>query len=165
MRYAVIFLCAAAILAVNTQTAGAESPVIHTGSKVAFDYTLTVDGKMMDSSEGKGPINYVQGDGRLIVGLAKALEGMRAGEEKTVTVPPAEAYGTMDPKAVREVPRSSLPTDREVKVGMMLQAKDAKGGTLITRVAEIRKDTVLMDFNHPLAGKTLIFKVKIVSVT
>lgn len=142
----------------------AANVAIKDGSKVAFDYTLTVDGKVVDSSEGKGPLEYTQGEGKLIPGLTKQLAGMCVGDEKTVTVLPQEAYGPSNPAAFREVPVSSLPKDAKPQIGMMLQATSDNGRAFPVRIAEIKKDTVVMDFNHPLAGKTLTFKVKIVSV-
>jgi FKBP-type peptidyl-prolyl cis-trans isomerase 2 len=142
----------------------ADDVVIKNGSKVAFDYTLTVDGKVADTSAGKKPLEYVQGDGKLIPALTKKLEGMRAGEEKTIVLPPEEAYGKVNPDAKREVPKTALPQNTELKPGMTMQARDAKGNVFMTKIAEVKKDSVIMDMNHPLAGKTLTFKIKIVSI-
>jgi len=138
---------------------------IKDGSKVAFDYTLTVDGKVMDTSEGRKPMEFTEGDGKIIPGLAKQLIGMRKGEEKTITVAPQEAYGNIDPAAIKEVPLSSFPADIKPQAGMTLAAKSPKGETFPVKVAEVKKDSLMIDFNHPLAGKTLTFKVKVVSVT
>lgn len=164
MKYLTMFLCAALVLSCNQGEALAASAAIHNGSKVAFDYTLTVDGNVMDSSQGRGPLEYTQGDGKLIAGLTKQLEGMSAGEERTIVLSPAEAYGEPDPRALKEVPISTLPPGIQPKAGMPLQGKDANGNVFIAKIRDVKKDTVMMDFNHPLAGKTLTFKVKIVSV-
>ena len=137
---------------------------IQKGKQVTFDYTLTVDGKVIDSSSGKKPLEYTQGDGKLISGLARQLEGMRAGDERTIVVSPEEAYGKIDPAASQEVPLSALPPNVKPEVGMTLQAQDPNGGMLLMRIAQIKKDTAVMDLNHPLAGKKLTFNVKILSV-
>ncbi|MBN2452868.1 MAG: peptidylprolyl isomerase [Candidatus Omnitrophica bacterium] len=137
---------------------------IEDGSKVAFDYTLIVDGKIADSSEGRGPLEYTQGDGKLIPGLTRQLVGMKAGDEKTVEVKPEEGYGLPDPSAVREIPFSAVPSDIKPEVGMILQMQDQAGRLLPAKVTEMKKDSIMIDLNHPMAGKTLVFKVKIVSV-
>jgi len=145
------------------QTKG-DSMAITEGSKVKFDYVLKVDGNVMDSSEGIEPLEYVQGDGGIIPGLAKQLDGMKAGDEKDVTVEANEAYGDVDPAAFKEVPRTQLPEGMEPEPGMMLQARGPDGRPFPVKIAEVKDAVVVMDFNHPLAGKTLDFHVKIVSV-
>lgn len=140
-----------------------EDVTIQKGGQVSFDYTLTVDGEVVDSSEGKEPLQYTHGEGKIIPGLSKQLEGMRVGEEKKVEVLPEEAYGQMNPDAFQEVPRSTLPADLELQVGMMLQVSGPQG-TVPARVAELKESSIVLDFNHPLAGKALSFQVKIVSI-
>jgi len=164
MRGAILFLCIATILCVNAQGTKAESLTIQKGSKVAFEYMLTVDGKVVEDSHGKPPLEFTQGDGKVIPGLARQIEGMRAGEEKTIIVSPEEAYGTPNPTAIREVPLSSFPSGMQLKEGMLLQANDAGGRVFPAKVVRVKKDTAVMDFNHPFAGKTLTFNIKIVSV-
>ena len=149
---------------INTGEVRADDMTIHNGSKVAFDYTLTVDGQVADSSKTRGPLQYTQGDGRLIPGLTRQMEGMKAGDEKIIEVKPEEGYGTHNPAAIKEVPISSLPKDTKPAVGMALQGNDKNGRTFPVRIIEVKKDTVMIDLNHPLAGKTLLFNVKIVSV-
>lgn len=162
------FICAILItLVCFVSAAGAEEKAgaaIHKGSQIAFDYTLTVDGKVIESSKGRAPLKYTQGDGTMIPGLEKQLEGMKAGEEKKVEVKPEEAYGYPLSEAVKEVPLSSLPKGIKPEVGMVLEGADAKGRRFPARITEVKKDTVKIDLNHPLAGKTLLFDVKIVSV-
>ena len=142
----------------------AEDVVVAKGKTVTFDYTLTVDGTVVDSSQGKKPLEYVHGEGKLIPGLEKALEGLKVGEEKKVVVPPDQGYGQIDPKAVQEVDKSLMPKDPPVAVGMMMEMTDPNGNTFPAKVKEIKDKTVMMDFNHPLAGKELIFQIKIVSI-
>lgn len=163
MKYVYMLLAAILIMAWGVR-ANAENMTIHNGSKVAFDYTLTVDGKVLDTSQKRGPMEYTQGDGRLIPGLTRQLEGLRAGDEKMVEVKPEEGYGTVNPAAFKSVPLSALPAGVTPTVGMTFQTKDKNGQAMITRISEVKKDSVIMDFNHPLAGKTLLFTIKIVSV-
>lgn len=137
---------------------------IQKGSQVSFDYTLTVDGEVIDSSQGKEPFQYTHGEGKIIPGLSRQLEGLKVGDEKRIEIPPEEAYGAVNPKAFQEVARTQLPPDIEPKVGMQLQVGSSGGKIMIVKIAEVKGDTIVIDFNHPLAGKTLIFQVKIVSI-
>ena len=142
----------------------ATSPTIQKGSKVELEYTLTDDGgKVLDSNKGGTPLTFTQGERQLIPGLEKALDGMHVGEEKMVTVTPAEAYGEVDPTAVTEVPKESIPPDA-LKVGAELVARNRSGGQRMVRVKEIKENTVVIDLNHPLAGKALLFTVKVLGV-
>jgi len=148
----------------GTACAEGEKMAIQKGSKVAFQYKLTVDGQVIDSSKDGEPLNYTQGQGELIPGLENQLEGMHAGETKTVTVSPEQAYGPVVPDAVQEVDRSQLPQGVEIKAGTPLQVRSPDGRARIVKIAEVKEKTVMVDFNHPLAGKTLNFDVKIESV-
>jgi FKBP-type peptidyl-prolyl cis-trans isomerase 2 len=142
----------------------AADAVVKDGSKVAFDYTMSVDGQVLDSSEGKKPLEYTHGEGKLIPGLSKNLAGMKVGEEKSFLVKPEDAYGQPNPQAYQEVPRASLPAEIKPEVGMFLEANDKEGRAFPVRVSEVKDNTVVMDFNHPLSGKTLAFKVKVTSI-
>lgn len=137
---------------------------INEGKTVSFDYTLTVDGEVVDSSKDRGPFQYTHGKGQIIPGLSKQLEGLTAGDEKAIDVPAEEAYGQVNPEAFREIPKTALPTNIEPKVGMLLQMKGEKDQTLTTKVSAVNNDTIMLDLNHPLAGKALTFQVKIVSI-
>jgi len=131
---------------------------------VSMEYTLTVDGEVVDSSKENGPIDFIQGKGNIIPGLEKALYGMNLDESKEVNVPAAEAYGEFDEEAVEEVPVSDFPTDIPLEVGVELAVEDEDGGAMSAVIEEVTKDTVTLNFNHPLAGKDLVFDVKIVSL-
>jgi len=157
-------LLAAVLIGSIVSQGEAEEMVIHNGSKVAFDYTLTVDGKVFDSSAGRTPLEYTQGDNQLLPGLTKKMEGLKVGEEKSIVIKPEEAYGMPNPAAFKEVPIKSLPADMKPEAGMMLQANDKNGQVFPVKISEVKKDSVIMDLNHPLSGKTLFFKVKIVSI-
>jgi len=142
----------------------AQNITVQPGSEVLFDYTLTDDsGKLVDTSKGKAPMHYVHGTGQIIAGLEKELAGMAVGAEKKVTVKPEDAYGPVDPRAFQEIPREKLPPEA-LKVGTMLMAQAPTGQGVPVRVHEVKDSTVVMDFNHPLAGKTLSFEVKITDI-
>ena len=160
-----IMLCAVVISTVDSHAAQKESAVtIQDGKNVAFDYILKVDDKIIDNSEGKEPFKYVHGQKMIVPGLEKALKGMKVGEIKTVVINPEEGYGIINKKAFRDIPRSKLPPELEPKEGMILQMRDPSGGALPVRIAEVKEDVVVLDLNHPLAGKVLCFDVKILSV-
>lgn len=142
----------------------ATSPAIENGAKVQLEYTLKDDGgEVLDSNKGREPLTYTQGQKQIIPGLEQALSGMHAGEEKKVTIKPVDAYGEVNPSAVTEVPKEMLPPDA-LKVGTQLVAQSQAGDRRIVRIKEVREKTVVIDLNHPLAGKTLFFDVKVLGV-
>jgi FKBP-type peptidyl-prolyl cis-trans isomerase SlyD len=144
--------------------AGKGETMVKDGATVSLEYTLSgEDGKVIESNKGKEPLRFVDGRSQIIPGLEKALEGMKAGGEKKVTVKPEDAYGPFDPNAYREVPKENIPAD-SLKEGMTLFAKNAEGEMFPVRVKEVKDKTVVIDMNHPLAGKTLVFDVKIIDV-
>jgi FKBP-type peptidyl-prolyl cis-trans isomerase 2 len=146
------------------QTAAKPETVIQAGSDVSFDYTLTDEsGTVIDSSKGKQPMHYIHGQGKIIPGLEKELAGMAVGGEKKVTLKPENGYGPIDPRAFQEVPKDKLPPDA-LKVGTVLTAQGPQGQAIPVRVHEIKENTVVIDFNHPLAGKTLLFDIKITEI-
>jgi FKBP-type peptidyl-prolyl cis-trans isomerase 2 len=151
-------------LSIYDAKAGGGKMVIQDGRQVSFDYTLTVDGEVVDSSKGQGPLRYTHGKGEIIPGLARQLEGLRVGDEKTIEVPPEEAYGAINRQAFREISKASLPAGLEPKVGMYLQMQGPAGQVLPVKIAEVKDNSVVLDLNHPLAGKTLTFQVKIVDI-
>jgi FKBP-type peptidyl-prolyl cis-trans isomerase 2 len=137
---------------------------ISNGQTISIEYTLTLENeKVIDTNVGKKPLKFVQGSHEIIPGLEIALEGMKKGESKHVTVPPEQGYGPKDPKAILEVPIDQISPDAR-KVGTQLQGKDAQGRVVHPRVVEVKEQEVVLDFNHPLAGETLYFDVKILDV-
>jgi FKBP-type peptidyl-prolyl cis-trans isomerase SlyD len=133
------------------------------GMVVSLDYTLRLDdGEEIDASTEQEPLEFLQGLGEIIPGLEQALYGMGIGEEKEVVVSPEEGYGDIDPEAFEEVPRNVFPDDLKLEPGMELHMRDADSGEQFEAyVSEVRRSSVLLDFNHPLAGETLHFRVKI----
>jgi FKBP-type peptidyl-prolyl cis-trans isomerase SlyD len=141
-----------------------EAQMIKKGSVVSFEYTLSDDnGKVVESNKGKSPITYTHGQREIIPGLEKGLSGMEVNEEKSIRVQPEEAYGPVDPKGFKEVPKTEIPA-AGLKVGATLSARDPKGEDHVTNVREVKEETVVLDFNHPLAGKTLNFNIKVLSI-
>ncbi|MDH4227129.1 MAG: peptidylprolyl isomerase [Deltaproteobacteria bacterium] len=137
---------------------------IQNGSMVSLEYTLTLnDGTIIDSNVGGKPLNLLQGSGMIIPGLDRQILGMKAGDMKMITVSPEEGYGPVDPEEFQEVPRENVPKEAQA-VNCMLQGETEDGRRVSLRVHEIRENTVIVDANHPLAGKTLNFEVKILSV-
>ncbi len=133
-------------------------------SVVSIEYTLTDDQKeVLDSSEGMGPLEYLHGHQNLIPGLEKQLEGKKAGDKVQAVVAPADAYGEYSDELVVSVERSQFPDDVEITEGMQFEA-GGPGGSRIVTVTGIEGDKVTIDANHPLAGETLHFDVKIISV-
>ncbi len=135
------------------------------GRKVSVHYRGTLEeGKEFDSSEGREPLEFVAGDGNLIPGFEKAILGMEPGQKKKVTLEPEDAYGPYEDELVIEGPRSAFP-EGELKVGGSYTVHLRGGEEAVGRVVRIEKDTVAMDFNHPLAGKRLTFDLHVLSVT
>jgi FKBP-type peptidyl-prolyl cis-trans isomerase SlyD len=133
---------------------------------VKLDYTLTLsDGEIYDSSDETGPLEFLQGQGHIIAGLEEALYDMTVGDEKDVVVTPDYGYGEYDPDAVQTLPRDIFPAGMALEPGMAIDLYDEDAEEEIEAyVAEVQRDGVVIDFNHPLAGETLSFHVKIVGL-
>ena len=141
-----------------------QAPVVAEGKTVKVSYTLTVDGKVVDSSKERGPLQFKPGNHEMIPGFEKAVMGMKVGQKKSFKVSPKEGYGPENPKAIHNVPKNQLPPDITPKAGMTLYAQGKNGQRIPVRVKEVKKDVVVMNLNHPLAGKTLHFDVEIVDI-
>jgi FKBP-type peptidyl-prolyl cis-trans isomerase SlyD len=141
-----------------------EEATVADGKAVSIEYTLRLEDKsVVDTNVGKEPFTYVQGSRQIIPGLEKALAGMKVGESKKVTVKPEEGYGEVNKEAFQEVKKELVPQE-DLKVGAELQGRDSVGRVIRARVSEIKDDTVVLDLNHPLAGKTLYFDVKVLDI-
>ncbi len=161
----VLYLAMIATLLFSTRLSGETAEIIETqireGSQVALEYTLSDEtGAVIESNKGKQPLSYIHGKSQIIPGLEKELSGMKVGEEKKIQVKPEDGYGPVNPDAFQEIPKDKLPPEA-LKVGTMLMAQGPKGEGVPVRVHEIKDMTVIMDFNHPMAGKTLSFDVKV----
>jgi FKBP-type peptidyl-prolyl cis-trans isomerase SlyD len=131
---------------------------------VGIDYTLTDDqGTVLDTSDGRQPLYFIQGVGQIISGLEEALEGKAAGETFDVRIPPEKAYGERNDNMVQQVPRDRFPADQEVAEGMQFHANTPQGPVTVV-VTKVGLEEVTVDANHPLAGQSLNFNVNIVEV-
>ena len=130
---------------------------------VTLDYTLRLDdGEVVDSSSGEEPLQFLQGRGQIIPGLERSLYGMAIGDEKDVIIEATDAYGELDDDAFEVVPRDMFPDDLELEEGMGLRLLDRNSGEPVEAfIAGLRANSVMLDFNHPLAGETLYFHVEI----
>ncbi len=138
--------------------------VVKDGVMVSLDYTLkSPEGKTLETSKGREPLKYIHGQKMMIPGLEKELTGMKVGGEKHVTVKPEDGYGKINPNAVQEVPKEKVP-ENALKVGAVLAARSPEGMVVPMTVKQIKDKTVVMDMNHPMAGKTLVFDVKVVDI-
>lgn len=135
------------------------------GATVSIHYTGTLDdGSQFDSSAGRDPLTFQMGEGQIIQGLEAALDGMRVGEKKTVTIPAEQAYGPRHDEAVQEVPRAMIPDHIPLDLGTALQMQTPNGQMLPVTVSGVTDETVTLDANHPLAGKALTFAVEIIEI-
>jgi len=141
-----------------------ENLKVQDGQVVSMQYTLWVDGEVVDSSKNGDPLQFVVGIGNIIPGLEKEMIGMGMGESKEVVVAPAEGYGNYDSEAFIEVPLDQFPDDFPVKVGTELQVQDDSGNPRYARIKSTDEKNALLDLNHPLAGKEMTFNVKVVNL-
>ena len=135
------------------------------GDTVKVHYTGKFDdGTVFDTSRNGDPLEFTLGANEVISGFEAAVVGMEAGETKTVTVPPEQAYGPHDDELVLVVERSTLPDDLDAEVGDQLEMQHPDGGPISLTVADISESTVTLDMNHPLAGEQLTFDLELVEV-
>jgi FKBP-type peptidyl-prolyl cis-trans isomerase SlyD len=138
---------------------------IQPNQKVAIEYELTVDGNVVDSNVGREPLEFQFGAGQIIPGLESRIAHLNSGESAEVTVPAAEAYGEYNEEAMQVVPKTQLQgIEEEITVGMPLHGQSPDGNPIEVVVKEVRDDEIVVDFNHPLAGKDLTFAIKVLSI-
>lgn len=137
---------------------------VSAGEEISIEYTLKLEDKTtVDSNVGGEPFKFIQGKHQVIPGLETALEGLKVGDTKSIKVKPEDGYGEVDPTAVQEVDKSRIPPEALV-IGTPLEGTDPSGNPIHAKVREIKEKTVVLDLNHPLAGKTLLFDVKILGI-
>lgn len=135
---------------------------VNENSTVKVHYTGRLnDNTIFDSSVNREPLSAELGKGLLIPGFEQGLQGMKVGEKKTITIPASEAYGVSNPDMTQEVEKQYVPEG--VQVGQQLTAQGPQGPIMVT-VLEVKESTVVLDANHPLAGKDLIFDLEVVDV-
>lgn len=141
----------------------AEQPLIAADHVVFIEYVLTDDaGEELDSNQGGEPLGYLHGHGQIVPGLEEALVGKTVGHHAQITVAAADGYGVHDPDRLVTVGRDRF--EFEVEPGQVLEANLPQGGGVPFVVLEVNKETVTLDGNHPLAGKTLHFDIKVLGV-
>lgn len=136
------------------------------GQTVKVHYTgKLTDGQVFDSSRERGePLEFTLGQGQIIPGFEKAVVGMRVGETKVSTFPPEEAYGPANPELKIQFPREQFPNDITPEVGLQLYMTQANGQPAPVTIAEVDEKSIVLDANHPLAGKDLTFEIELVEV-
>jgi peptidylprolyl isomerase len=122
------------------------------------------DGSVFDSSTGREPLEFTLGTGSVIPGFDQGIVGMAIGETKTITITPDDAYGPLRKELVIEVKKSDIPGEIDTSVGQRLQIPQPEGQPIPVVITEVTDETITLDANHPLAGKTLIFDVELVEI-
>lgn len=128
---------------------------------VTLDYTLYVENEVLESTEDGSPIQFLQGHGQIIPGLEDGVQGLELGEEKTLPIPAEQAYGQIDPDARQKIKIEEFSEEIPLEVGTFLDFRDEEGDVLSAQIIAKDEDTVTVDFNHPLAGKDLVFEIKV----
>ncbi|MDO7136702.1 MULTISPECIES: FKBP-type peptidyl-prolyl cis-trans isomerase [Algibacter] len=131
--------------------------------KVNYTGKLT-DGQVFDSSVGKEPVEFTLGQGQLIPGFEKGLIDMKVNEKKTITIAKEEAYGEINANLIQEVQKSELPQEMAPEVGMGLVSKSPDGQEFNLVVVEVKEESIVVDGNHPLAGKDLVFDLEVLEI-
>jgi len=137
---------------------------IEDGVVVSLNYVLTVDGEEIARTEEGEPMDYLHGAENIVPGLEAALTGKVLGDRVSVTLSPADAYGDYDDENVEELDREDVPNADELEAGMIIEVEDEEGFTYLATVREISAETVILDYNPPLAGKTLTYDVEVTAL-
>ena len=138
--------------------------IIEKGKSVSFEYTLTLEDKeVIDTNVGAAPLTFTHGSDQIIPGLEDEMVGMKTGDSKKVTVNPEDGYGPVIKEAIIELKTDQVP-EKSRKIGAMLQTKSPDGQVIRGRITKIDGDKTVIDLNHPLAGKTLFFDLKVLDV-
>ena len=152
------------MLGLMAVTSGYAQDTVGDGKRVSLEYTLTLeDQTVIDTNVGKTPLVYTHGTQQIVPGLEKQLAGLKAGDTKKVEVSPEEGYGEADPNRFQEVPTENIPEEAR-SVGKKLQGQGPDGQMMFAQVTEVKENTIIVDLNHPLAGKKLFFAVKVLKI-
>ena len=135
------------------------------GDKVKVHYTgKLLNGEQFDSSTGREPLEFTVGAGQMIKGFDEAIPGMGIGDKKTINIAPENAYGEKIQDAIIEFPKENIPADMKLEIGMQLQLRNQEGQPIPVTITEIKDDVIILDANHMLAGKELIFDIELVEI-
>ena len=152
------------MLGLMAVTSGYAQDTVGDGKRVSLEYTLTLeDQTVIDTNVGKTPLVYTHGTQQIVPGLEKQLAGLKTGDTKKVEVSPEEGYGEADPNRFQEVPTENIPEEAR-SVGKKLQGQGPDGQMMFAQVTEVKEKTIIVDLNHPLAGKKLFFDVKVLKI-
>jgi len=139
---------------------------VDSGKKIKMEYTLSIEGgETIESSESRGPLEYIHGSGAMLTGLERRIDGLVVGDEKDGVIPAAEAYGTEESLPTTRLTRKDFPDGETIAEDKLFEAKDPTGNPVKFKVVEIAGDDVTVRFLHPLAGKDIRFKVKILEIS
>jgi len=165
MKKSITFMFFSIFIAAFLSGCSSSVEKVENGDTVRLNYTGKLeDGTVFDSSVDREPIEFVIGSGTVIPGLENGVIGMAVSENKTITIPMEDAYGPIRPEMVLKVPKNMLPQDMEYEVGGQLESRQPDGRIMYATITDVAEDTVTLDANHPLAGKTLIFEVEIMEI-
>lgn len=159
-----LFLALLFLFLIQGVSAAAAPGTVQNGKAVTMTYKLFVEGTLIEESNAKEPFTYRHGLNQIVPGLERALTGLKAGGQRKVRVPSAEAYGPVNPQAFQEVPKEKFPSDVTLKKGVLLDARAPNGEQRLVKIADVKEKTVIVDFNHPLAGKDLDFDVTVLKI-
>lgn len=139
--------------------------LIDAGKKVTMHYTLSVDGQTLDTTFGGTPFEFTFGAEEIVPGLENQIRGLKAGDKGQFIVEPEDAFGAIEQERIVTVPRDQMPENEDVQPGMVFAIPVQDGHELNALVREVNDDHIVLDFNHPLAGKEITFDVEIVNVS
>jgi FKBP-type peptidyl-prolyl cis-trans isomerase 2 len=164
MRRCILAITILCVLMLSAIIVRGEDNKVSDGNTVKFNYVLWVNEEITDSTIGKDPLEYTHGQNMIVPGLEKEMEGMKAGDVKIINVAAKDGYGEADKDAIFEFPKSQFGGNLDPQVGMILQMRNEFGQASPAKVVEVKENTIILDFNHPLAGKDLKFEIEIVDV-
>ena len=139
-------------------------PVIADDIVVTLKYSVSVAGQVVESSADDNPIQFIQGRGDVIPGLENALYGLSVGDQKEFDVAPENGYGEADPDAIAKIPKAEFPPEIPLQPGVELRLKDEQGDELEAQIVTVEDEIVRLNFNHPLAGKELLFAIQVIDL-
>jgi len=138
---------------------------VQSGNTIKIHYHGRLsDGTTFDSSTGRSPLEFTVGSGSVIRGFDDGVQGMNVGEKKTIEIPFLQAYGPEDPSMIIEFPLDRLPEDLKPEIGMQLNMNNAEGQQFAVTITDITDENIILNANHPLAGKDLIFDLELVEI-
>ena len=140
--------------------------IVENGKYVAVEYTGKLgNGEVFDSSEGRQPLEVHMGAGEMIKGFESQLLGMAVNEKKVFTISPEDAYGPRNPEMMQSVPRSEVPPQMDVQIGMVIGLMTSQGERIPARIVKLDDEQLTLDLNHPLAGETLTFEIEVIGIS